>query len=808
MACERADAARFAALQNEAIEEAPAREPVDQLEAADREDELLDWLERRDVPEPWHLAPTLVSAGVDSAWLDEAAEATGAALPAALSSLVAILTARGLADELSESTERMSALVGALKEYTYMDQAPQQDVDVHRGLDNTLTILGHKLKSTEIRVDRRYAEDLPPVPGWGSQLNQVWTNLLDNAIGALGAERHDHHRHRARQRPRRRDRRRRRARHSRGRPGAGVRALLHHQGARRGHRPGPRDELPHRGRAPPRHDRGGVATRRHALHRQTAAPWLSDKPVPRDRDDDYTREAADARRQFAEEQTGASLEHVSSYSFDPAETSGNIEQFTGVAQVPLGLAGPVRSTASTRRATSTCRWPPPRARWSPPTTAACACCYETGGIKTTILDDRMQRAPAFLFAERARDARLPRLDQRELRGRSRRRRRPPRARGGCSTSSCIRPAAILYTRFNYTTGDAAGQNLTGKATQAACHWIVENNPTIEHFFLESNFATDKKSSQVNMLRTRGKRVVAEAVIPNALIEGAMRTSTEMMFRARQVSQLGGFMSGVTNNGSHSANGVTAIFIATGQDAANVAESSAAFVYAEMRENGDYYYSITIPSLIVATYGGGTGLPTQRECLELLGCYGTGKVQKFAEIVAATVLCGEISLGRRRRGRGVGRRPRPARAQPPLVSLPFQPRSLRAFSIYAEHNVNAARTLVKRFWPRPAGAAIAGFERVTGRDFPALKPGGSFFSEPSFYVGNHTALVGDGEPLPWPSHTDLLDLELELGFVLDRDVADATPARPPPRSAASSWSTTGARATCRRTSTARACSARR
>jgi len=104
------------------------------------------------------------------------------------------------------------------------------------------------------------------------------------------------------------------------------------------------------------------------------------------------------------------------------------------------------------------------------------------------------------------------------------------------------------------------------------------------------------------------------------------------------------MSGVNNNGAHSANGITAMFIATGQDAANVAESSAAFVYAELRPNGDYYYSVTIPSLIVATYGGGTGLATQRECLELLGCYGKGKVRKFAEIVAATVLCGELSLG--------------------------------------------------------------------------------------------------------------------------------------------------------------------
>ncbi len=174
---------------------------------------------------------------------------------------------------------------------------------------------------------------------------------------------------------------------------------------------------------------------------------------------------------------------------------------------------------------------------------------------------------------------------------------------------------------------------------------TSNSPVeIDNFYLESNFATDKKSSQVNMLHTRGKRVVAEATLPAALVEEHMHADTRRLFRARQVSTLGGFMSGVNNNGAHSANGITAIFIATGQDVANVAESSAAFAFAELLENGDYYYSITIPSLIVATYGGGTGLATQRECLELLGCYGKGGVMKLAEIVAATVLCGELSLG--------------------------------------------------------------------------------------------------------------------------------------------------------------------
>jgi hydroxymethylglutaryl-CoA reductase (NADPH) len=147
-----------------------------------------------------------------------------------------------------------------------------------------------------------------------------------------------------------------------------------------------------------------------------------------------------------------------------------------------------------------------------------------------------------------------------------------------------------------------------------------------------------------MLHTRGKRVVAEITLPAALVEQHLNVSTDKLFKARLIGNLGGFMSGVNNNGLHSANAITALFIATGQDVANVAESSAAYGFSELLPNGDYYAAVTIPSLIVATYGGGTGLATQRECLEILGCYGSGKVLKLAEIVAATVLAGEFSLG--------------------------------------------------------------------------------------------------------------------------------------------------------------------
>nr|MBA2737622.1 hydroxymethylglutaryl-CoA reductase [Pyrinomonadaceae bacterium] len=189
-----------------------------------------------------------------------------------------------------------------------------------------------------------------------------------------------------------------------------------------------------------------------------------------------------------------------------------------------------------------------------------------------------------------------------------------------------------------------GQNMVGKATKAACDWIQWIYPNIERYQLEGSFATDKKTSFVNTLHTRGKKVIAEATIPANILKEIMHVSVEQIFEARLTSQLGGYLAGVNNNGAHSANGITAIFIACGQDAANVAESSAAAVYAEITKSGDYYFSITLPSLIVATYGGGTGLPTQRECLEMMDCYGAGKVKKFAEIVAATVLCGELSLG--------------------------------------------------------------------------------------------------------------------------------------------------------------------
>jgi signal transduction histidine kinase len=185
---ERADAAELVALQKQALESAKAQTALSALEAADAEDALNERLDELGVQEPWRLAEPLAAAGVDEEWIARIAERAGPATDAALRWVAASLTARGLAAELQESTERMSSLVAAVKSYAYMDRGELVEVDLHEGLETTLTVLGHKLKHAAITVRRDYDKTLPRITVNGSELNQVWTNLLDNAIDAVGEQ--------------------------------------------------------------------------------------------------------------------------------------------------------------------------------------------------------------------------------------------------------------------------------------------------------------------------------------------------------------------------------------------------------------------------------------------------------------------------------------------------------------------------------------------------------------------------------------------------------------------------------------------
>jgi signal transduction histidine kinase len=180
---ERTQAEELVKLQKQAVDNAEERSG---LEAADAEDELLDRLEELGVPRAWELVEPLAAAGVDQAWLDRLAESAGPATDAAVAWVAATLAARGLADELQESTQRMSELVKAVKTYAYMDRGDLVEVDLHEGIITTVRVLKHRLKHTDIELKADFDKSLPKLTVRGSELNQVWTNLIDNAIDALG----------------------------------------------------------------------------------------------------------------------------------------------------------------------------------------------------------------------------------------------------------------------------------------------------------------------------------------------------------------------------------------------------------------------------------------------------------------------------------------------------------------------------------------------------------------------------------------------------------------------------------------------
>lgn len=366
--------------------------------------------------------------------------------------------------------------------------------------------------------------------------------------------------------------------------------------------------------------------------------------IPRNDEDDYGDSAIKARQQFVKDYSGVELQHVDKYSFDPHITQGNCEHFIGVAQVPIGIAGPLLVNGEYAQGEFLVPMATAEGTLIASYNRGMQVINLSGGVKCTVVGDDMQRAPVFVFE----DARGAREFCKWVEAN-----KPQIAKQAEATSSIAKLHYIDYylsnkfafLRFNYTTGDAAGQNMVGRATFAACSWILDNyhEQKITNFYLESNFATDKKASQVNIMRTRGKRVVAECVVKRNVLIERMRVEPEQLAYHAGIANVGSILSGANNNGCHSANGITAMFIATGQDVANVSESSAAIIYSEITPEKDLYISITIPSLIVATYGGGVGLATQKECLQIMDCYGRDRVNKLAEIIAGVVLAGEISL---------------------------------------------------------------------------------------------------------------------------------------------------------------------
>ena len=366
--------------------------------------------------------------------------------------------------------------------------------------------------------------------------------------------------------------------------------------------------------------------------------------VPRNPEDDLSEEIIRTRQQFVRDRTGAGIDHLTRFSFEPGEARGNIEHLFGAAQVPMGIAGPLLVHGEHAQGEFYVPLATTEGTLVASYNRGMKVIHESGGVKCAVVGDNMQRAPVFIFNDAAGGRRFADWIVKHL----------EKIKAVCAESDPFVKLKYVdyylsnkfcFTRFNFTTGDAAGMNMVGKATFAACNWILQNfrDAEIQDFYLEANFATDKKASMINTMRTRGKRVTAECTVRRKVLQAIMDADTEQLYKHSKAANVGSMLSGANNNGCHAANAITAIFIATGQDVANVAESSTGILYADLTEQKDLYISITLPSLIVATIGGGTGLPTQSEALQIMDCAGIGNLRKFAEIVAGTVLAGEISL---------------------------------------------------------------------------------------------------------------------------------------------------------------------
>jgi hydroxymethylglutaryl-CoA reductase (NADPH) len=202
----------------------------------------------------------------------------------------------------------------------------------------------------------------------------------------------------------------------------------------------------------------------------------------------------------------------------------------------------------------------------------------------------------------------------------------------------------LYLHFDFETGDAAGQNMVTIATEAICAYILRHCPLqSEYFFVEANLSSDKKASAQSLQTVRGKKVSAEVQIPARLVQERLHTTPQRIAKFCSMGTIGAALSGTIGAQGHFANGLTALYLACGQDAACVAESAIGITRFEVTPEGSLYVAVTLPNLIVGTVGGGTQLPSQNACLDILKLAGPGKAQALAEVCAGLCLAGEISL---------------------------------------------------------------------------------------------------------------------------------------------------------------------
>lgn len=352
------------------------------------------------------------------------------------------------------------------------------------------------------------------------------------------------------------------------------------------------------------------------------------------------RSDVDARRAAVEKLTETKLDTIASYPFEPQAAAANIENMIGVVQIPLGFAGPVTVNGDHAMGPFIIPLATTEGALIASISRGMSVITAAGGARVKVFSDGMTRAPVLRVKgiDHASEV-MKWTDENSVA--IQKAVKETTSHGEIIQIEYFPNGRSLHMRFTFSTGDAMGMNMATIASEAVCRLICENTGA-EMVSVSGNMCTDKKPAAINMISGRGKTVIAEAKIPKDLAEQKLHASVSSIVETNTRKNLiGSAMAGSLGFNAHAANMVAALYLATGQDPAQVVEASETMTVCE-DVDGDLYISVRMPAVEIGTVGGGTKLPAQSEALSMIDCKGAGKALKFAELVAVTVLAGELS----------------------------------------------------------------------------------------------------------------------------------------------------------------------
>jgi hydroxymethylglutaryl-CoA reductase (NADPH) len=378
--------------------------------------------------------------------------------------------------------------------------------------------------------------------------------------------------------------------------------------------------------------------------RERLRPKMQDPARRVPRDPHLTPEAVDRRWQGLRTQPESRSALLDPHTEgETACYQHSVENFIGCVRLPVGVAGPLRVNGLFAQGDFYVPLATTEAALVASYSRGAQLISEAGGCTAMLVNEGLSRAPGFAFRtlEEAGAFVVWALSHLEE---FRREAEATTRHGRLIDLRVTVEGNHVYLNFEFTTGDASGQNMVTIATEAICAYILAHSPVRpRYFFVEANLSGDKKASAQSFLSVRGKKVTAEVLLPADLVQRRLRATPRQMDDYWRMSAIGGVLSGTLGVHGHYANGLAALYIACGQDAACVAESAVGITRFEVTDRGELYAAVTLPNLTVGTVGGGTGLPSQRACLQILGLDGPGKAAALAEVCAGLCLAGELSI---------------------------------------------------------------------------------------------------------------------------------------------------------------------